>query len=145
LLPQREENADDAVAGSEAGHAGPDLLDRAGTVGGGDDRQFLPGIVAPLDDEQVAIVERRRRKADQHLAGPRSRQWPVDQPQAIEDEAAAQFEDTHLSTADRTPPAPPRAAIRPPSSAPSPFHPRRDPARARRRMQAVTRHSAAAT
>ena len=62
----RDERADDVVAGLDAGHAGPDLLDDPRALVAEHHRQ--PGLEVAVRDVDVGVAQTRVGVADQHLA-----------------------------------------------------------------------------
>src|SRR4051794_15908621 len=74
--PALKEHADDPVPRPEPTHAITDRVDHARAVRDRDQRQAEFGIVAPLDDQQVAVVERCGSYPHAHLTRTGSRHRP---------------------------------------------------------------------
>src|SRR5208282_6570678 len=82
--PTLEEGGDHTVAGGEAAHPRADRRHLAGTVRARNERQLEAAAVLALDDEEVAVVERDRAHAHQHLARPRLGAGELDRAQGGE-------------------------------------------------------------
>ena len=82
--PVRKEAVEHPIAEFETGNSRAHGLHSACRIREGNERELLPRAVAALDREQIAIVERRRPDADQHLTGSRLRDRALDQFEAID-------------------------------------------------------------